>query len=175
MRWWTGGGVPAGVVGSFEFAVDVFDRVTVERLAGWFGRLLAGVVAEPGAPVGGVELLSDGERHQVVWEWNDTAVDVPWVSLPVLFEERVRRSPDAVAVVFEDVELSYGELNARANRLARLLIERGAGPERVVALMLPRSVELVVGLLAIVKSGAAYLPVDPEYPADRIQYMVEDA
>ncbi|WP_143064715.1 condensation domain-containing protein, partial [Streptomyces colonosanans] len=168
-------GLPGGLVGSFEFALDVFDRVTVERLAGWFERLLTVVVDEADTPVGEINVLSAKEHHRLVNEWNDTVVDVPWVPLPVLFEEQVRRSPDAVAVVFEDAEVSYAKLNAWANRLARLLIERGAGPERVVALMLPRSVELIVGLLAIVKTGAAYLPVDPEFPADRIAFMLGDA
>ncbi|WP_194900166.1 AMP-binding protein, partial [Catenulispora pinisilvae] len=92
-----------------------------------------------------------------------------------LFEEQVRRSPEAVAVVFEGEQVSYAELNVRANRLARLLVARGAGPESLVAVALPRSVELVVALLAVLKSGAAYLPVDPEYPADRIGFMLADA
>ncbi|WP_194900169.1 AMP-binding protein, partial [Catenulispora pinisilvae] len=92
-----------------------------------------------------------------------------------LFEEQVRRSPEAVAVVFEGEQVSYAELNVRANRLARELVARGAGPESLVAVALPRSVELVVALLAVLKSGAAYMPVDPDYPADRIGFMLSDA
>ena len=96
-------------------------------------------------------------------------------TLPELFQARVAADPQAVAVVSGDTEVSYGELNARANRLARLLIGRGVGPESIVALALPRSVDLVVAVLAVVKAGGAYLPVDPGYPAQRIGYMLTDA
>ena len=152
-----------------------YTREDLERHLALFERLLTSVVADPEAALGGIDLLLAEERHRLVSEWNDTAVEAPRAPLPVLFEEQVRRTPEAVALVYDGLELSYAELNARANRLARLLIERGAGPERLVALVLPRSVALVVSLLAIVKSGAAYLPVDPEYPADRIRYMLRDA
>ncbi|WP_311315048.1 non-ribosomal peptide synthetase [Streptomyces naphthomycinicus] len=168
-------GEPAGLTGFLEFAVDLFDRGTVEGLVERFGRLLSLVVADPEVRVGRLEVLSERERRDVLVGWNDTGVVVPWVSLPESFAARVAVDPGAVAVVFEGVELSYGELSARANRLARLLVERGAGPERVVALMLPRSEWLPVALLAVVKSGAAYLPIDPEYPAERIAYMLADA
>ncbi|WP_324606176.1 AMP-binding protein, partial [Streptomyces griseus] len=106
---------------------------------------------------GTLPVLNDTEQNLVLNRWNDTAVEVVDRTLPVLFEEQVARTPDATALVFEGVELSYRELNERANRLARLLVERGAGPERFVAVALPRSLELVVALLAVVKSGAAYV------------------
>ncbi|WP_037664800.1 AMP-binding protein, partial [Streptomyces griseofuscus] len=99
----------------------------------------------------------------------------PHDTLPVLFEQQVARTPDAVAVVFEGVELSYREVNERANRLARLLLDRGAGPERFVAVALPRSADLVVALLAVSKTGAAYVPIDPDYPTDRITYILGNA
>ncbi|MYQ96758.1 non-ribosomal peptide synthetase [Streptomyces sp. SID4946] len=120
-------------------------------------------------------MLAPAERAQVLEEWNDTARDIPHGTLPVLFEQQVARTPDAVAVVFEGVELSYREVNERANQLARLLLEQGAGPERFVAVTLPRSADLVVALLAVLKTGAAYVPIDPDYPTDRITHILDDA
>ena len=108
-------------------------------------------------------------------DYNDTAQDVPATTLPALFEAQVRRTPDNTAVVFEDTTLTYAQLNARANRLARLLIERGVGPEQFVALAVPRSVEMIVAVLAVLKAGAAYLPIDPDYPPARIKLMLDDA
>ncbi|WP_037891690.1 AMP-binding protein, partial [Streptomyces sp. NRRL S-87] len=115
------------------------------------------------------------ERRRVLTEWNDTALALPARTFPELFEEQAARTPDAVAVVFGREELSYAELDARANRLARLLVARGVGPEHVVALALPRSAQLVVALLAVMKAGGAYLPLDTKYPADRTDYMLRDA
>ncbi|WP_369392747.1 amino acid adenylation domain-containing protein [Streptomyces sp. CG1] len=140
-----------------------------------FLRLLERAVGSPDVPVGQLDVLGGSERELLVGGWNDTARVVPDVVLPVLFEEQVGRSPDAVAVVFEGERVSYAELNARANRLARVLVGRGVGPECLVAVALPRSVDLVVALLAVLKAGGAYVPVDPGYPADRIAYMLGDA
>src|SRR5882757_541822 len=159
----------------WQYRGDLFDRVSVERLAERLERLLAGLAADVEQPLGRIELLSAEERSQILREWNDTAVSVPGSSLPELFEAQVERSPQAVAVIFEGEELSYAELNGRANQLARSLRDEGIGPEDVVALALPRSLEMVVSLLGIVKSGAAYLPLDPEYPQERLQFMLEDA
>ncbi|MBZ9641276.1 amino acid adenylation domain-containing protein, partial [Streptomyces sp. PSKA30] len=108
-------------------------------------------------------------------DWNDTARDVPPVTLPELFQTRAARTPDATAVLYEGLRLTYAELNTRANRLARLLVVRGAGPEQRVAVMMDRSPDLVVTLLAVVKAGAAYVPIDPEYPAERVAYVLRDA
>ncbi|NTI00371.1 AMP-binding protein, partial [Agrobacterium rhizogenes] len=154
---------------------DLFDRETVERLGERLIRLLEAAAADPDRRLGSIELLSTPERHQVLVEWNDTAHEVPQATLPALFEAQVARTPDATALVFEDTRLSYGELNARANRLARHLIDLGVGPETIVGLCLERSVEMVVALLAVLKAGGAYLPLDPDYPADRLAFMVEDA
>ncbi|MFJ1747309.1 amino acid adenylation domain-containing protein [Streptomyces sp. NPDC088116] len=155
------------------------DLYASEELAAHQRRfldLLGGIVrAGLDEPVGALELLRPAEREQVLVEWNATGRPVPSVTLPELFEAQVARTPRATAVVFEDRELSYAELNARANRLAHLLIERGAGPEAVVALSVPRSDAMIVALLAVLKAGAAYLPVDPGYPADRIGFMLDDA
>ncbi|WP_455678742.1 amino acid adenylation domain-containing protein, partial [Streptomyces atratus] len=159
----------------FGYRPDLFDREAVEVLAGRLERLLAAVVADPDRTVGSVEILDEAERERVLSGWNDTAREVPQASLPELFAAQVAATPQAVAVVFEDTEVTYAELDARSNRLARLLIGRGVGPEDFVALALPRSVEMIVAQLAVAKAGAAFLPVDPEYPAERIAYMLADA
>ncbi|MFF9352801.1 condensation domain-containing protein, partial [Streptomyces sp. NPDC014734] len=170
-----GEGAPAGLEGGFEFATDLFDRVTVVGLVERFGRLLAGVVADPDGRVGELEVLSSGECEGLLSGWQGERVGVPWVSLPVAFEGQVVRSPGALAVVCEGVGLTYAELNVRANRLARFLVGRGVGPEGLVALVLPRSPELLVAMLAVLKAGGAYVPVDPKYPAERVAYMLGDA
>ncbi|MEU5442924.1 amino acid adenylation domain-containing protein [Streptomyces griseofuscus] len=158
-----------------DYRPDLFDQPTAERIMGWLLRLLEAVRVDPSRTVAATEMVDPAERALVMGEWNDTSTAVPDNTLPMLFEEQVARTPDAVAVVFEGVELSYREVNERANRLARLLIEGGAGPERFVAVALPRSAELVIALLAVLKAGAAYVPIDPEYPADRIAYILGDA
>ncbi|MEU4770263.1 non-ribosomal peptide synthase/polyketide synthase, partial [Actinosynnema sp. NPDC023794] len=171
------GGVPAGVSGVVEFSTDLFDRATAERVAGRFTRLLAGVVADPAARVGEVDLLT-AEEHDLVTRWATPAgaVDRP-LTLPELVTAQAHRTPDALAVVAESdaTELTYRALNERANLLAHRLIALGAGPDRLVGLAVPRSAELVVAWLAVLKTGAAYLPVDPAYPADRIGFMLADA
>lgn len=151
---------------------------TAEELAGHRERLLRlaqAIIADPGQAIGGIDILDSEERHEILELWNRTAQPLPADTLTALLDARARTSPAATALVFEQDQLSYAELDARANRLARLLAARGAGPERIVAIALPRSVELVVGLLAILKTGAAYLPIDPDYPLDRIAFMLGDA
>ncbi|MFD3716954.1 amino acid adenylation domain-containing protein, partial [Streptomyces sp. NPDC058677] len=141
-----------------------------------FVRVLEAVVGDPSRPVGRVEVLSSEERAGLVAAWTDvSAGPVGGLTLAGWFARQVLASPGAVAVCCDGVALSYRELDARANGLARLLIERGAGPERLVAVALERSVDLVVALLAVVKAGAGYVPVDPSYPADRIAYVLADA
>ncbi|MEW2626429.1 condensation domain-containing protein, partial [Streptomyces sp. NPDC048106] len=129
----------------------------------------------PDTPLHTLPVLNDTYLGQVLGDGGRAGREAPGGVLPVLFEEQVARTPDAVAVVFEDVRLTYGEVNERANRLARLLVEQGAGPERFVAVALPRSADLVIALLAVLKTGAAYVPIDPDYPADRIAYILDDA
>ena len=164
-----------GIEGKIEYSADLFERNTVEAIATHFLRLLESATAAPDRPIGGIDILDAAERHRVLVEWNDTARAVPQTTLPMLIEAQVGQRGDAIALVCEDTTLSYAALNARANRLAHLLIAQGAGPEQIVALALPRSAELIIGLLAIVKSGAAYLPLDPDYPADRLAFMIADA
>ncbi|MEZ0027601.1 amino acid adenylation domain-containing protein, partial [Kitasatospora sp. MAP12-22] len=168
-------GAPAGIEGCVDYAGELYDRETAVAFAGRLAEFLAAVAAEPDHRIGHFDLVTVDERELVLHRWNDTARPVPEGLIHEHFERQVGVAPDAVAVACEGTELSYAELNARANRLARLLIAQGAGPERFVALALPRSELMLVALLAVLKSGAAYLPVDPEYPADRIAYMVEDA
>ncbi|MDQ3886903.1 MAG: amino acid adenylation domain-containing protein, partial [Actinomycetota bacterium] len=133
------------------------------------------VVEDPAIALAQLEILTEEEHNRLLVEWNDTDHQVTPATLSELVEAQVTRIPDLPAVIFAGGALSYAELDARANRLARLLIRRGAGPERVVALALPRSAEIVVAQLAVAKAGAAFLPVDPTYPADRIAFMLGDA
>jgi amino acid adenylation domain-containing protein/thioester reductase-like protein len=137
--------------------------------------LVTALETDPDTPLSRVEVLPETERRRILGEWNDSAVVVPTRTLPELFEAQAARTPLAVAVVHDDEELTYGELNAQANRLARLLIERGVGPESFVAVAVPRSARMMVAVLAVLKAGGAYLPVDPQYPADRIASMLDDA
>ncbi|MFJ4284001.1 non-ribosomal peptide synthase/polyketide synthase [Streptomyces massasporeus] len=171
----TADGAPAGLDGVVEYSADLFDRATAESIGARLARLLAAVTTDPARPVGAADLLTAEERGRVLTEWNDTHHDVADATVPELFQAQAARTPDRPAVLHAGRELTYGELNARANRLARLLIAEGAGPERFVALAVPRSEDMIVALLAVLKSGAAYLPVDPGYPADRIALMLDDA
>jgi amino acid adenylation domain-containing protein len=164
---------PAGISGVLEYNSDVLDRSTVDSMLERLERLLRAALADPDRPVGGIELLTDGERGQVL-AWSGTS-DLDLATFPELFRAQVLARPDDQAVVFEDISLTYAELDARANRLAHALIARGAGPERVVGLSLPRSIDMIVAELAVLKSGAAYLPIDPDYPAERVAYMTADA
>ncbi|MEV4432052.1 amino acid adenylation domain-containing protein [Streptomyces sp. NPDC049585] len=168
-------GAPAGLTGGLTYATELYDEETAAYLAACLSRLLASAAADPARPVSALDVLSPAQRERLLVEWNDSARDVAEGTLPELFAARVAETPDAVAAVSGTTELTYAELDARANRLAHHLAGLGAGPERIVAVALPRSVEWLVALLAVVKAGAAYLPVDPEYPAERIAYMLDDA
>ncbi|WP_285497909.1 non-ribosomal peptide synthetase, partial [Streptomyces hygroscopicus] len=167
-----------GIEGVVEFSADVFDRSTVMSLVDRLERLLEAVAADPDRRVGTIDLLEPAERQRVLVEWNTlTEPDVRGNAVPVtdLFARQVERVPEATAVMFGDRTLTYAELDAASNRLARLLIAEGAGPERIVALALPRSIDMIVAILAVLKTGAAYLPIDPEYPAERVEFMLRDA
>ena len=169
------GGAPRGLSGRIGFAADLFDTATVEQLARRYRRVLEAVAADAGTRIGDIDILLPGERERLLHHWNDTAHALPGGTLPALFERQAARVPGATAVVFQGTALTYAELNARANRLAHHLIARGAGPERFVALALPRSHEQVVALLAILKAGAAYVPLDIEHPPQRLAVMLRDA
>ncbi|MGW6911272.1 amino acid adenylation domain-containing protein [Streptomyces sp. NPDC054940] len=163
-----------GVSGLLEFATDLFDRDSAARIAERFTRLLAAVIAEPGRPVREFDVVSEDERRLLLTEWNTTGHEVPSGTLTELIEAQVARTPDAPAVVFGATELSYAELDARANQLARHLTGLGAGPERYVAVVMPVSDHIPVTLLAALKTGAGYLPLDPAHPADRLAFMLGD-
>ncbi|MCW8101039.1 amino acid adenylation domain-containing protein [Streptomyces tauricus] len=158
-----------------DFRPDVFTEETATAVGERLRRVLTAVLDDPRRPVGTLDVLSAAERTRVLEEYNDTAREVRETDVVTLFQEQAARTPDAEAVVSGAERLTYAELNARANRLARLLVAGGAAPERFVALALPRTVQAAVGLLAVLKTGAAYLPLDPGYPADRIAYMLDSA
>ncbi|HET6345386.1 MAG TPA: AMP-binding protein, partial [Myxococcota bacterium] len=164
-----------GLTGGIVYSTDLFDAETVERLAEHFTRLLRSLVERPEQRLSELRLLSAGERRQLLVEWGHAVSYEPERCLHQLFEAQVERSPEAVAVVYEDEQLSYRELNERANRLAHHLLASGVGPEVLVGLCVERSAELVVALLAILKAGGAYVPLDPAYPRERLAYMIADA
>ncbi|MEU8922550.1 amino acid adenylation domain-containing protein [Kitasatospora sp. NPDC048545] len=166
-------GEPTGIDCALDYATDLFDRETVEAIAGRFGRLLAAVAARPELPIGRVELLSAAERAALPVDGGALPAEVPL--LPAAFAAQAAGTPEAVALVCGDTALTFAELNARANRLAHRLIAAGTGRESVVALALPRSADTVVAMLAVLKAGGAYLPLDGEYPADRTAHMLADA
>ncbi|MFJ9841393.1 non-ribosomal peptide synthase/polyketide synthase [Kitasatospora sp. NPDC101155] len=161
-----------------EYNTDLFDRRTVARMTRHLHRLLAGMADGPQRTLAELPMLSEEEQRTLIDAWNPparTRCDLPDTVLPGLFEASAARTPERTAVVCGPVRLDYAEVNRRANRLARLLVSRGAGPERLVAVCLPRSAELPSVLWAVLKSGAAYLPVDPGYPAERVRFMLGDA
>ncbi|MFF1918635.1 amino acid adenylation domain-containing protein, partial [Streptomyces sp. NPDC058239] len=169
------GGAPAGLRGAVIAAADLFDTASVERIVEGLVRVLGAVVAEPELRLSAVDVLGEAARRRLLVEWNDASVEVPAGTIPELFEAQVARTPDAVAVVADGIEVSYAELDTRANRLARHLVGLGVGPESVVGVCLERGIDLVVALLAVSKAGGAYLPVDPSYPAERITFVLRDA
>ncbi|SCG66619.1 amino acid adenylation domain-containing protein [Micromonospora siamensis] len=168
-------GAANGVRGSWQYAVARFEAATVATLSDRFVRLLTAFAADPDLPVQDADLVSGVDTKRVLHTWNDTRAPTSDAAVTELFGARAIERPDAVALVSGDTEVSYAELGARANRLARLLRARGVRPENLVAVCLPRTADLVTALLAVLRSGAAYLPVDPNYPSDRIGYMFADA
>ena len=163
------------IAGGLTYATALFDRASVERHAGYLRRALEQMAAGDARPVGALELLSDAERARLVEEWNRTEAAYPAdACVHQLVEAQVERTPHAEAVVSDGGALTYAELNARANRLAHYLAARGVGPDVAVGICLERSPEMVVAVLAVLKAGGAYLPLDPEYPAERLRFMLED-
>ncbi|HVR95239.1 MAG TPA: amino acid adenylation domain-containing protein, partial [Thermoanaerobaculia bacterium] len=161
--------------GRFVFNADLLDPLTVDRMAGHFRSLLEGIVAEPEQRISDLPLLAEEETHQILREWNPALLGTPGAGgVHELFEAQVERTPDAVAAVFAGRWLSYRELNGRANQLARRLRRLGVGPEVRVGICMERSLEVVVGLLGVLKAGGAYLPLDPTYPRERLEFMIED-
>ena len=165
-----------GLTGFFEYSTDLFEAGTITRITGHFQTLLESIVEHPDQPVSKLPILSQSERQQLVVDWNETRREYPRSScIHQLFEERVEQNPKAVAVVFENLQLNYAELNIRANRLAHYLRNLGIGPDVLVGICMERSLEMVVGILGILKAGGAYLPLDPDYPDERLKFMLEDS
>ncbi|MDX3388348.1 amino acid adenylation domain-containing protein, partial [Streptomyces niveiscabiei] len=167
-------GTPDGLEAVLEYSADLFDEDSVRTLFDRWRRLLTAAATDPGRRIGTLDVLDPRERHTLLHDRNTTR-DVPQAVLPDLFRRQAARRPDAPAVVSGETTVTYAELDARANRFAHHLIQQGVGPEDVVALKLPRSVELITAILGVLKAGAAYVPVDPEYPEARIAHMLDDA
>jgi len=159
-----------------SYDTNRFDDGTITRLLGHFQTLLEGMVANPEARVSQLPLLTEFEKNQLLIDGHNPQVDYPVTKcLHQLFEEQVKRTPEAVAVVYSDQQLTYNELNNRANHLAHYLQSLGVKPDQLVGICLERSLEMIVGLLGILKAGGAYVPLDPEYPIERLSFMLEDA
>ena len=160
----------------WQYNTDLFDAVTIERMADHFQVLLGSIVAGPEQYISDIPILTDAEQHQILVAWNDTHVDYPLDRcLHELIELQVERTPDAIAATFEKQRLTYRKLNAKANQLAHHLQRLGVGPEVLVGICVERSLEMIVGLLGILKAGGAYVPLDPEYPRERLSFMFEDS
>ncbi|MEA5417817.1 amino acid adenylation domain-containing protein [Spirulina sp. CCNP1310] len=177
-------GITSKIVGKIEYKTDLFDLATIERLRGHFLTLLAGIVADPEQAlakplqrrIAQLPLLTAAEQQQILIDWNNTTVPYPQDQrLHQRFEQRAAQIPDQVAVVCGDRQLTYGELNSRANQLAHYLQKLGVKPNTLVGISVERSLEMVIGLYGIIKAGGAYLPIDPTYPIERIDYMLSDA
>ncbi|NEP32365.1 non-ribosomal peptide synthetase, partial [Moorena sp. SIO3B2] len=165
-----------GMVLLTEYNTDLFDATTIKRMSGHLSTMLVGIVTNPNQSISELPLLTESERHQLLVEWNNTQAEYPKDKcIHQLFEEQVERTPDAVAVVFEEQKLTYHELNCQANQLAHYLENMRVRPEVLVGICVERSLEMLVGLLGILKAGGAYVPLDPNYPTERIAYMLEDS
>ena len=164
------------ISGRIIYNADLFDAATIERMVGHFQVLLEGIVANPEQPISGLPLLTEAEKHQLLVEWNDTKTDYfNDQCIHQLFETQAEKTPDAIALVCEDQNLTYRELNSRANQVAHYLQVLGVGPEAPVGICLERSIEMIVGLLAILKAGGAYVPLDPAYPKERLKFILDDS
>ena len=164
----------AGLCCDLKYDTHLFEPSTIQRMLDRYQVLLDGAIGHPDTPVSRLPILTEAERYLTLVEWNKTNAEFPQTCVHQLFEDQVRRTPDAVALVYESQQLTYAELNARANRLANRLATLGVGPDVMVAICIERSTELVVGLLAILKAGGAYVPLDPNYPEERLTFQLTD-
>ncbi len=165
-----------GLFGSFQYSTELYTAETINRMIAHFKTLLEAIAASPSRQVGDLNILSAQERQQLLVDFNNTAIDFPATNNIIeLFEGRVTEMPTAIALIFGDEEMTYEELNGRANQLAHHLSDKGVKSGQLVAVCIDRSTEMIIAILAILKAGAAYLPVDPEYPAERIDYLLEDS
>lgn len=167
---------PDGLSASVEYNTDLFNKDTIIRLMEHYQVLLENILRDPNQKIAQLPLLNEAEQKKLLEEWNDTEADFPTHScIHQLFEQQVERNPEADAVIFGDEKLSYGELNRKANQMAHLLMQHGIGPGKLVGICQEKSLDLIVSVLATLKAGAAFLPVDPSYPEERIAHMLEDA
>ncbi|MFJ9847915.1 amino acid adenylation domain-containing protein [Streptomyces sp. NPDC101150] len=164
-----------GLLGAVQYNPDLFDAGTVERICGHLRLLADRLTAEPGRPMARIAMLTAEEEHQLLEGWSGARHPLPDTTLPAVYEAQAARTPDETALVCNAVSLTFRELEERANRLAHHLISRSVGPEDLVALALPRTEDMVIGILAVLKAGAAYVPVDPDLPRDRVAFMLADA
>ena len=165
-----------GLNGVLIYSTELFEAETIERMLGHFQTVLESVVADPQQRVGDCEFMPAAEKEQLLFAWNETPDDYRSAeTLDQLFSAQVARTPDNVAVVFEEEQLTYAELDGRADALAAELRRHGVGPEVTVGICMERSIELVVALLAVLKAGGAYVPLDPSYPPERLRFMIKDA
>ncbi|KAF3886562.1 MULTISPECIES: non-ribosomal peptide synthetase [Nostocales] len=164
-----------GLQGVWEYNTDLFDAATITRMSGHFQTLLQSIVDNPQQNIDKLSMLASAEQHQLLYEWNDTRANYPQQCIHELFELQVERNPDAIAVEFKDEQLTYRELNNRANQLAHYLRALGVEPDVLVGICMQRSSEMIVGLLGILKAGGAYVPLDPAYPQERLTYMLSDS
>lgn len=163
------------IFGTLEHNVDLFTSETIERMAGHLLTLLSGIVANPDQPISGLPLLTRHERYQMLEEWNATEAACPQLCAHQIFEAQVHHAPNRTALIFENQELTYAQLNARANQLAHYLSSLGARPGKFVGIFMERSVEMIVAVLGVLKSGAACIPLDSVYPKERLAFMLEDS
>ncbi len=158
-----------------EYNTDLFEAATIERMIGHMQTLLTDIADKPDTPISQLSILTKVERHQLLAAWNDTQADYPKDKcIHQLFEEQVKRTPEAIAAVFENWQLTYCELNSQSNQLARYLTKHNVGPGTLVGICMERSLEMIIGLLGILKAGGAYVPLDPAYPQERLVFMLTD-
>ena len=163
-------------LGNIEYSTDLFDHDRIERMAGHFQTLLEAIVKAPDQPIATLPILTEAERRRILVEWNDTAADYSKDKcIHQLFEEQVERTPEAIAVEYENQQITYRELNRRANQLTHYLRRLGIRPEKLVGICTDRSIEMVIGLLGILKAGGAYVPLDPAYPKARLEFLLRDS
>ncbi|MEK6731279.1 MAG: amino acid adenylation domain-containing protein [Pseudomonadota bacterium] len=164
-----------GIIGRVEYRTDLFDDDFIQRMMGHYRQLIDSILKNPTESIDRLNLLTEKEKHQLLVEFNDTAAPYPKdKTIHQLFEEQVEKTPNHVAVIFEDKQLTYRELNEKANQLAHYLRRRGVEPDRLVGICLHRSFEMIIGILGILKAGGAYLPMDPDHPQKRIDFMAKN-
>ncbi|WP_258316403.1 non-ribosomal peptide synthetase [Cylindrospermopsis raciborskii] len=163
------------LIGAFEYNANLFDTTTIARMVDNFQTLVESIVSNPDEKVGELPLLSAAQKHQLLVEWNNTQTDYPHQCIHQLFEQQVERTPDAIAIQWENQQLTYRELNNQANQLAHYLQFLGVSAQTLVGIYLERSPKIIIAMLGILKAGGAYLPLDPSHPSDRLTFMLQDA